>query len=492
MRPDDPALRGVKASDAGRELAARPHAPAFDLADAYGIVGDYVRLVTPHTEGAPAAIYATLLGACGALIGRGPAWRFGNVDHHVRLFPLVIGPTGSGRKGTALALGVTLPLAHIDPLFAGSRVAHGLSSAEGLIAELRDAVPDREFGGKVVPGDPGVTDKRLLVKEGEIGGAFEAMSREGNRLSAIIRDAWDGVDLRSMVKRDPQRATAPHLVVVGAITAAELRGLLSKAAVANGLANRFLPIWGVRARLLAEDSEPDAAELDHVLSTLAARIDRARTIARGAWMPEAAEQWRTEYERLSLVADPSDTIRALCERGAPYVRRIAFLLALLDNTGKVGVGHLNAALALWRYSAATWRHVYYDGSEFSALADKLSAALQVAGAAGLTRSQIREDVVRSNSMDAARIDAALAELSNAGLAIRSSEPTDGRPRERWRHARYTGVTPPEERDLRDESTGEAALPPLNPFPLTSGSVPEGVAGDDLDAGYWDSLDSEAA
>jgi hypothetical protein len=451
----DDVLAPIAREDAVRALVSRPPAPTFALEDCYGILGDYVRLWAPHTEAAPVAVYTVALAAIGALIGRGPSWHFGNEHHHARLFVLLIGVSGSGRKGTALNVGAHALLRAVDEDFARARVCSGLSSAEGLIAEVRDPTPPKMSpDGKkiIVHGDDGVTDKRLLVVEGEIAGALEAMAREGNRLSAITRDAWDGKDLRSLVKRDPQRATAPHVVIVGAITAPELRKLLKQTSVLNGLANRFLAVWSTRARLLPESTAPDAAARATMAREIAAKVDRARTIGTVEWSPAAREEWAHVYcTELAVVNDPSDIVRALLERGAPYVCRVAFLLAILDGSKLVELPHLRGALALWRYVADTWRHVYHDGTTRSDLAEKILAALQACGADGLTRTQIRDDVVRSGDVSAERIDAALAELSSAGLAIRSTERTRGRPRERWQHARYVGAEGKEERYQREQS-----------------------------------------
>jgi hypothetical protein len=49
----------------------------------------------------------------------------------------------------------------------------GLSSAEGLICEVRDEA-----------------DKRLMVMQGEFAAVLRIMSREGNNLSPVLRSAW--------------------------------------------------------------------------------------------------------------------------------------------------------------------------------------------------------------------------------------------------------------------------------------------------------------
>lgn len=455
-----------------------PLAPTFDTSALYGPLGDFVRLHAPHTEASPAALYLSAVVAVGSLIGRGPTWFIGGAAHHVRFFGLIIGPTGAGRKGTALSVGARSLLRGLDPDYFEARVVSGLSSAEGLIAEVRDPVPpvlDETTGKTVRPGDAGVTDKRLLVIEGEAGGPLEAMAREGNRLAAILRDAWDGVDLRSMVKRDPQRATNPHVAVLAAITGGELRKLLTETAVTGGLANRFLPVWSTRSRLLSRETAPDPHALMTVVRELGQRVVAARTIGHVGWTPDAQDRWDVEYPGLALVDAPSDTVRALLERGAPHVMRLAMLHALLDGTGHVDVPHLNAALAFWRYCADSWRFIYHDTGSRTPMATKLLGALEAAGPGGLTRTAIRDDVVRSGDVPAERITNALAELQRAGLAVRTDEATGGRPRERWQHARWTGHEAKEGKGLNSTSSAEPTdFAPLSPFPTSLPSAPARV------------------
>src|SRR5262245_6547388 len=76
--------------------------------------------------------------------------------------------------------------------------------------------------------DPGVEDKRLLVYEPEFGGVLKKASREGNALTAVLRQAWDGSHLRSMTKGSPYRATGAHISLITHITLEELAKLLAE------------------------------------------------------------------------------------------------------------------------------------------------------------------------------------------------------------------------------------------------------------------------
>jgi hypothetical protein len=43
-------------------------------------------------------------------------------------------------------------------------------------------------------GDATPADRRLLVRESEIASVLKMFQREGNTLSAVLRQAWDGRD----------------------------------------------------------------------------------------------------------------------------------------------------------------------------------------------------------------------------------------------------------------------------------------------------------
>jgi hypothetical protein len=83
------------------------------------------------------------------------------------------------------------------------RLLSGLSSGEGLIASVRDQVVKDVVGedGKATSEilDEGVSDKRALCIETEFASALQAFRREGNKLSAVIRDCWDHGNLSVVI-----------------------------------------------------------------------------------------------------------------------------------------------------------------------------------------------------------------------------------------------------------------------------------------------------
>lgn len=445
--------------------------PVFSSSGCYGPLGDWVRLWEPHTEASPVALYAGAIAALGAVVGRDVFVRRGRSQHAPRFYVVLVGPSGRGRKGTAISFVRDL-VETLAPEFARTRICTGLSTTEGVIQLLRDETPARiEPGGRERPAIPGVEDKRLLVIEEEMSSPFRVMRREGSDLSATLRTAWDGHVLQRVTKNDPMRATAPHLNILGAITSGELRSTLQTGDVLNGFANRLLPIHTSSNVFKARSSEPLPHALGDCLDALRRAIDFARA-RRGEYTlsAEAETYWEEHYPRLRQPDERSEALQALQERGAPYVLRLALLFALLDRAHCIAPAHLEAAQTLWQYAAASWREVYADDAHVrSPLAAKIAAGLLAAGPDGLTLTDIRVMAVKSNNVKGVR--AALQELASDGIVVKRDVVAQrpGRPAEWWRHAwcQPTSAVPVSGRLGEMGYMGEKTAIPPSLFPESS-------------------------
>ena len=90
---------GEKSEKSEKSLSVPP--PVADPAMYRGILADITEAAAPTTEADPPGIYASLQAGAGVLAGRGPYVRIGNVRHPLLIWPLLMGRTGSGRKGEA-------------------------------------------------------------------------------------------------------------------------------------------------------------------------------------------------------------------------------------------------------------------------------------------------------------------------------------------------------------------------------------------------------
>jgi hypothetical protein len=392
----------------------------------HGIAGQLVKAIEPHTEADPFSLLIQFLVTFGNIIGRGPHFMTEADRQGMNLFVVLVGQTSKARKGTSWG--------HVERLYrtiaervpqASLTTRTGLVSGEGLVWAFRDPIPSSEYRKKP---DPGVVDKRLFVYEAEFAGVLKAIERDGNTLSPIIRDGWDGRDLETMAKGNPARVTAPHLSIVAHITLGEVRRELTRTECANGFANRFLFGCVNRSKLLPEGGSvptellaPIITELVDVVATFCDMDDLHLT--RDA---EARALWCRIYGDLSR--DASGLVGAVTARAEAQVTRLSCLYALLDGSTVVSSEHLRAALAVWKYCEQSAMCIFGDAVG-DPIADTILRGLR-ADPAGLTRTAI-SDIFKRN-VDRSRIDAAVGLLDEAGMAFRQTDRGGGgRPVERW-------------------------------------------------------------
>jgi hypothetical protein len=400
--------------------------PWPELADEalYGLPGDVVGAIEPHSEADPAALLANILCAFGNLVGRGSFARVGADEHHLKLFVGLVGETAKGRKGLSWGPVRDL-LGEVDPGWTEDRVVSGLSSGEGLIHAVRDEVLELKGDEEVVK-DPGEKDKRLLLMEGELAGVLKVMGREGNTLSPIIRQAWDGDRLRTLTKNNPTRATGAHVSIIGHITKSELLRHLNETEAANGFANRFLWLMVRRSKELPFGGEWDAVDTSPLVRRLDCAVRFARKPRVIRWGKTAKDVWREVYGPLS--EGKPGLLGAVVGRAEAQVLRLATLYAVMDESQTIEYEHLTAPLALWEYAEESARYIFGDATG-DPVADSLMEALRAAGSDGLTRTEIRDHFGRHKSAE--RINQALGELLRLGRVRKTSEQTGGRSTQRW-------------------------------------------------------------
>jgi hypothetical protein len=385
--------------------------------------------LAPQTESDPAALLLTYLTEFGNAVGREPYYEVEATRHRANLFTLLCGDTAKARKGTsAERIRVILGLADAD--WARERIRGGMSSGEGVITAVRDPVWGMRKGVPEIV-DPGVTDKRLLLYEPEFSSVLTVLNREGNILSRIVRDAWDCQPmLETMTKHSPTRATEAFISIVGHITIAELQRKLDETSMANGFANRFLLGCVRRARLLPHGGNFQASERALLGQQTLSALTTARTRTRVQMTEDARERWTAEYPALSASGDKlTDHMTA---RGEAQVTRLALIHTLLDQSSAIEVGHLEAALALWRFCQASTRYVFGEMTG-DTTGDVILRALKQAGSNGL----MKRDIINlfGRNLAVSKIDTALAQLQAAGKVIsrQTGAPVGigGRPREMW-------------------------------------------------------------
>ncbi len=424
---DDLIRAGATAEDLNN-LPREELRPRLAIEALHGLPGRIVEAVDPFTEADRVGTLANLLAAAGNVIGMRPHATVQHDQHPLRLYVALVGRTSKGRKGTSWSIPRHL-LEQVDSAWVRERVKSGLSSGEGLIYNVRDRVERARLDKKtqqviheVV--DEGEPDKRLLIVEPELAGVLKAVAREGNTLSAIMRQGWDTGNLQTLTKNSPLRAVGAHISIIGHITEEELRQNLTETERANGFANRFLWLVVERSKVLPEGASPPDALLRPLVGELAEVVKFASQVDRIQRDEAARAIWAEVYPELS--EGKPGLFGAIISRAEAQVLRLSALYAVFDLSTFIGPTHLHAALALWDYAEASARRIFEDRLG-SAPADAILEALRSRGP--MTQTEISGLFQRNRS--AADIQVALNRLLRLGRVRRRQEGTAGRPAAIW-------------------------------------------------------------
>jgi Protein of unknown function (DUF3987) len=389
-----------------------------DPAALHGPAGEFVLLTEPHTESDPMALLSQFLVCFGTAVGRTAHYQVEASKHYANEFIVLVGPSAKGRKGSSWDH-VERLMEGVDPRFIDDCVSSGMSSGEGLIAEVADEENQEP-------------DKRRLVVEAEFAQVMKVLSREGNTLSPVVRNAWDGKVLQTMVRNAPLRAMGAHIGIVGHITKEELLRHISGTELANGFFNRFMLVAVQRSKLLPFGGALDQRSLGELRERLvAALVFAARQTEPLGFDDAAREQW------IELYGDLSDGKPGLwgaaTARAEAHTVRLALLYALLDCSPTIKPEHLQAALAFWNYSSGSAHWVFGD-SLGDPTADEIWEMAKL-HPDGVTRTEVSD--LFSRNKKAREIDRALNALVDAGRLERDllRSVGAGRPATVWRPAR---------------------------------------------------------
>lgn len=397
----------------------------------YGLAGDTVRSIEPHSESDRTALLMNFLTGFGNVIGDGSFFKVEADIHPMRLNCVLVGGTSKARKGTSW--GYIKNLFHtIDPDWT-ERIQTGLSSGEGLIWTVRDRIertsPIREKGRitgyETVLVDEGVTDKRLLVIEGEFATTLRVMEREGNTLSPVIRCAWDTGNLQTLTKNSPAKSSGAHISIIGHITREELTRYLTATECGNGFGNRFLFLCVQRSKSLPFGGNIQEVNFEPLLKRLRDVVSFGRIPGQITWHKNTRPLWAEIYPALS--EGKPGLIGALTARAEAYVTRLSCVYALLDGTKEIRKEHLEASIAIWDYCEDSVRHIFQNMTG-DPLANEILSAL-MKNPDGMTRTEIYNYFQRNKSKD--RIEQALEILSSTGRARKVTIETGGRDKEIW-------------------------------------------------------------
>ena len=388
--------------------------PAVHSAAYHGVAGEYVKAIAADTESDPLAVLVQVLAWVGCKIGRSAWIRHGNVTHYPLIWPLIVGRTSTGRKGNSAADS----LSSLNSLSSLPRTRSGLSSGEGLIEAFMAKNPD-----------DAAPDPRMIVLETEWESVLARTRREGNTLSAVLRDAWDGRTLATMHAGGASREVGVHaLTVVGHITPQALQEGMTGSDLTNGFLNRFIPIAVHRPHLVVwpEEMTVSARNALVTIATKKSDVDGEFTLT-----PEAKNlyaHWYTTYSDES--EKTADRVAMATGRAVPNLLRLALIYAWLDDSlGLIDVDHVKAATAIIDNARASAQLLLAAGR--AGVDGKILKALREVGP--MTKTDLFNHFARHVSAD--QLNEALTTLVESGeVVVEKKTDTGGRPSEMYRAA----------------------------------------------------------
>jgi hypothetical protein len=432
----------IAAADRAQEL------PPMDPKAFHGIMGRVAQKIGDHSEADPRGVLPVLLVGVGNVLGRAVYSHVNDTTHYCNEFASLVGLTARARKGLSTDISEKV-IGFVDDAWKRNCIARGFSSGEGLIALVADEVvkskKKKDEDGKIVFESEvvreGAPDKRKLCIIPELGELLTHMTRDGNSLSHVLREAWDSRDaLEINTRTNPLRATEPHISIIGNITKKELLKLLPMIPNADGFANRFLWFLVRRLKNLPEGGPKAEKYLAKEITEIREAVQFARALGEVHRSEAAKKTWAKIYEELNEALRDAPGV---VDRAEAHRLRFSIMYAILDHRAEMNAEHVEAAHALCSYSEACTMQIF-GVNELCREEMLILDFLQAVEDERATRTLIQNRVFH-NHKTGAEITAWLRTLHNKGLAqYTSSKNQNGNEIEQWyavKHSR-NGATAP--------------------------------------------------
>ncbi len=452
---------------------------SYDFEDAfYGPLGEYTRRNEKRVEIDSLSLFLQLLTVVGNVIGRRGYTKGGPDRHNPNLFTLIVGDTSIGKGGSgtvATELGDA-----IDPGFE-TRTAYNVGSARALVQLVSDGLKKTEKRStkdgvreyvKVIQEE--VIDKRLLLFFPEMRATLVAQGRNGATLKDELKNAWDGRTIENNTKDGRDRATNPHIGLIGHITPYDLRDLATRADVGNGYFNRFLITVARHERSLPFTVEPP--DCQNLLAQIAGAIKALGPVSQPGkeldWADDARDEWAAFYDAARQGRHPFIAgIRELGGRVCPLTKRVALIFAILEGASVIHFRHLRAGKAIVLEALNRSRHLFVPGKNLSSLPEKQSVIPQELRSAFAnregewTKTDLHNET--GNRRKGSDLEAAAAILVESGeWIVREGKTGNGHNGKFWSLAPATEVVSPEIHD---------PLPVVEePLPEIEEPLPDGI------------------
>jgi hypothetical protein len=383
--------------------------PDVDTAMFNGPIGEITAALDEHTEGSRVGVLVSLLAGFSAYLGHGTKVQTDKGLSPLSFWPVLVGVTGQGRKGTATGIAMNVLKSAFKTWADTNIVVACPATGLGFLGELEERTDDSHNA------------RPTLFLEEEMGIFIDAAKRD-TKIGGFLCKAWDGSDLRHRSGTTDLVVKNVHTSWIGHVQPKNWGAISGSKDATRGTYNRFFPVAVERSKTLPMFGGTDPTDVIREqgrrlrsLARDAREVDRVTVSAGVAEVFEAKHRPACE----SLITG-NEELAQMSERAMAYMVRLAALYALIDSRDEIEVEDFDAALALVKYSVDTVVNVLPDAGG-DRITTKISEALQAERE--MSRMELW-DVVGRNNVSA-------RDLSNALLALpqvqEKTVPTKGRP-----------------------------------------------------------------
>ena len=431
----------IAEQDAAEYPVYRLHEPAgphFDESILYGPAGQIAKKIAAYNESHIAAIYLNILVSLGNAFGRHAYFNVNKTEHFLNENLACVGDSSTSRKGTGGD-----EVDHLLGLIAGGWMNRcnmgGFGSGQGIIRAIRDEATYKRFNKiKRVYEDitrPGIGDKRLCVREGELSNILKLMADPKQRVDELVRNAWDSKKLQNIVagttdvgESRSEICSKPHVSIIGYTTGSLLKATVPVGFDTSGSGNRFLycyikrlklvpnggPMIDWSSEMVAGNSDKEGRQ-ESFLIYLCRVLEDAQKDRLIPLADSARKYWNNLYQRMEK-ARPQSRVAGITSRGPAHVRRLATILCLIDLDVAVQVKHLEAALAIWKYCEESAEFIFEGYSRDGAKILKLA---HVKKDCGIGLNDVHDLFKRNKT--AAWVKTQVTALVDGGYLIKAGE-----------------------------------------------------------------------
>lgn len=376
-----------------------------------GPLGEIVNELDPYTEGSKVSVLMTLIAGFSAAVGSTPKVATGKGRTSLSIWPVLVGPTGVGRKGTATGIAMQVIESGLAS-FAEHNVLYGCpATGLGFAAELSE----RSIRNTATP---------LMIVEEEMDDFINNAKRD-TKIGSYLRKAWDGSSISHKTSQTDLIIRKPHVAYVGHVQPKNWGAISGSKDATGGTYNRFFPVWSYQSKKLPVFDDLDTDKVTEKLGIkLRSMVNFAQEVSDVAVPKKVAKIFESKHREIcDALTQGNEALGQYTERAMAYMIRLAALYALADLRTEIAVKDFDAALALITFMVET---VTYTLPEAESTGDdvpaRILAFIQEAGEDGVTASEVQRKFQR---VRAAEIRAIAEESEQVKVSKLRSE--GGRP-----------------------------------------------------------------